>query len=116
MTIAGHSFVRRARDDLAPLYRDMGRKHINRVDISISDPIRASKYVREMEIDHNISHVYTVSDRVVTLDDLTQRREEILSTFPRIIDLDITSNDIARFPNVDARPRPQSFRAMQIPD
>ena len=104
MASVGHSFARRARDELAPAFKDINKKKINWVDISISDPIRAATYAKEMEISFNISHVYTVSDGVVTLADLNERRAEILAIFPRIIDIDIMSNDISRFTNQTRMP------------
>ena len=87
ITLAGHSFVRRARNSLV-YDHTLG-------DVNASQSERAKTLCEKLCLDQQFDHVYTVSDNIVFLDDLLNAAHFIIDSCPSVLLIDIGSNDVA---------------------
>jgi lysophospholipase L1-like esterase len=100
LTLVGHSFVRRLRDNAlaAPQQRPRCSTGPQRHgDVLPGQTERAQQLAQALQLDNYFSAVYTVAEGVIFLDDIISFREHILVTQPKVMLVDIGSNDIARY-------------------
>jgi hypothetical protein len=96
VVLLGHSFIRRMRDDLSP---PMFTKH--GLDIGHYSSLKAARFSTALRISNHIRGMYTLSNNVNFINDITHSKRLIIRTSPGIVIIDIGSNDLARIDNVN---------------
>ena len=91
ITLAGHSFVRCARNNLVSDHT-LG-------DVQASQSERARILCEKLCLNQHFQHVFTVSDNIVFIGDLLNATPSIVDTCPSVLLIDIGSNDVARMIN-----------------
>ena len=92
----GHSFIRRLRDDCII-------NNTNRLghDIGTHSEIKAAQLAKCMGVHHHVRRIYTHSNYIVTIKDLARCAILVSNIKPKIVMIDIGSNDIAHITKVN---------------
>ena len=92
----GHSFIRRLRDDCIP-----PNKGKHGLDIGTHSEINAAKLAKCIGVQHHVRRIYTHSNYVVSIKDVTRCALLVTKIKPSIVMIDIGSNDLAHITKVN---------------
>jgi hypothetical protein len=95
VTVLGHSFIRRLRDDLIPPHNGRG------YDINAHNPTKAARLAHAMGVSDHVTGIYTECNNMAFISDLDRSEPLISRTSPGIVLIDMGSNDVAHMERTD---------------